>query len=106
MIAEMKRKIVRRNKLNLSLFFSKRSAPAHQFDNSEITYSQIADSKKRGQLYHEQRVNRSQNLNKRQLKKYSKKLKKSGLVGSNFSGICPISLKPASATYRKGGVGL
>lgn len=68
-----------------------------QFDANMITFDSISKAKLLGQKLHKQRLNRQLKMNPRQLKKLRKKQQEKGLLGSKFSGICSIKLKPASA---------
>ncbi|WP_286272056.1 hypothetical protein [Thalassotalea hakodatensis] len=96
----MKRKLIRLQKKRLSILFKQKDK--YSIANSPIvTFDTIAKVKEMGQRYYHQKVDRLQKLNARQLKKYRRKQKSSGLTGSKFGSICEKKLKPASAVFKK-----
>lgn len=100
----MKRKLIKRNKSRVFqrlLLRKKNISGVQEVGLNLVSFEAISRIKLRGQRCHELRVSRQQRMNSRQLKKLRKKLVASGSIGSKYSGMCKVALKPASALpYR------
>ena len=97
----MKLKIAHKNKLRLAQRFKlqRNDCQLNAFNASQITYDSLCKLKQLGQRYHQQRLERQQKMNPRQLKKLRKRQIRLGLVGSKYGGICKTKLKPATAFH-------